>query len=782
MRDCGEIVIEADKGVEGSASKYRNIKKKWSAPNRNSQKSTFKNRFLRIALSFFLLFAIVSSLICLFLIQQPFMRFTSQMEKINGGKYHVLIGAPFVLKPGIDLEKVKFLAFLERSGFRRVEGKKVKKREFTLGPGMLHLAIDDPANYLRILLEKGRVVSILSGKNGIPLDQFVFPEQHISFFLNSIWEMRRPLEYEELPRELLHGVLATEDRKFYTHFGIDPSGIARAGIVNIQKGRVAQGGSTITQQLVKVLLQRRERDWWKKIEEIFIALAADYLYSKEEIITAYLNNVYLGQVGRFEIRGMAMAANLLLGKDLLTCTTSEYALLAGLIRSPNSSSPVRNPLAAASRTRTVMRQMESIDNYMFNRAEVIAPPRAMTTVDRVRAASYYFAALEKELESKRLMPGSLSPPLRITLGFDSFMQESIVESLEDHLNNLERKKGVKRGTLQGAVVVMDASNGNVIALAGGRDFQKSQFNRAISAKRQIGSLVKPFTYLIGLGATGFTSDITQATRVSDTRIRVDYDRISWKPKNYDGKFLGSLTVREALAKSRNIPAIRIGLKSGLEKVADLVRELGINANPDTRPSLLLGSCESTPLAISAAYSALANGGRKVYPTLVDQVATDTRVIWEKPEAESYLSSASSYVMTDILRTVFHSGSAISAQQFARGKNIAGKTGTTSKLRDAWFAGYGPGVVIVVWIGRDDNKSIGLTGASAALPLWCKYMGDYLAKDPDGDFPVPRTIRFVRVPTNLTGRSEVMAFIQGTEPNEKRVTLKKQADLKSLLTL
>lgn len=756
-----------------------------TAQNRSSfhNEGGVKNtKLLKFLLIFFLFFATISVLISLVLLREPFIRFTSQMEKINKGEYHKLVGASFVIKPGMDLEAVDFLSYLEKSGYLKVDSSQVKKAEFHLLHDTLFLGGETDADCLRISFQQGKVVTISKGVKGHYLDEYGFPEATISSFLHSIWEMRQPLKFQEFPRELLHGVLATEDRNFFRHFGVDPTGVARAAVINIQKGRVTQGGSTITQQLVKVLLQRKERNWFKKIEELILALSAEYLYTKEQILSAYLNNVYLGQVGRFEIRGMGMAANLIYGKDLGSCTVGEYALLAGLIRSPNSASPHRNPLAAAGRTRTVLKQMDSLDNYTLSSPMMNRNQRAMTTIERVRAASYYFAALEKELYERRLMPTAMSPPLTIKLGYDHFMQKELAVKLSDHLRALERRKGFKKNTLQGAVVVMDVHSGNVIALSGGRDFQLSQYNRAISARRQIGSLIKPFGYLISLGGTGFKTDMTQASLVRDSKIRVDFDRITWRPKNYDGKYLGTLTVREALAKSRNIPAVRVGIRGGLERVGELVQELGINPEPDVRPSLLLGSCESTPVAMAAAYSSLANGGKKVHPTLVDKVLVGDTVIWSKPMARPYLSVSGSYVMTDILKTVFTAGSGVSARSFAKGKHIAGKTGTTSKLRDAWFAGYSPDTVIVVWIGRDDNKPIGLTGASGALPLWCKLMEKSLAKDPFRDFPVPDGIRFFKVSSPGNGKMETMAFIKGTEPHRTKVFPRVSTGLKRTVTL
>ncbi len=726
--------------------------------------------FLKGVLGVCLAFSLLTFAACMILLQRPLSIFIDQMDRITRNQYHVLINKPFEIYPGLDLEQANFTTILFDHGFRRNDNVQLEERQFYQKGDVLYLKTEESGSIYKLKLDKGKITEIYKGENDKLVGSLNLPRQAISFFLHSVWEKRLPLSYEEFPRNLVEAVVATEDHNFFHHCGIDLLAIARAAVVNFKEGKITQGASTITQQLVKVVLERNERTWLLKVQEIVIAIIAEMRFSKEEILSAYLNNVYLGQVGRFEVRGVAMAADLIIGKRLSECTISEDALLAGLIRSPNSASPHRNPLAAVSRTKTVLDQMEEVDNFLVSKTIVSNYHRKITSAERVRASGYYFAALEKELQSKRLMPGALTPPLTIEVAFLPSLQENMADHLDKHLVNLERKKGLKRGTLQGAVVAIDVSDGTIMAMVGGRDYQSSPYDRALDASRQIGSLVKPFSYLVSLGGTGFSADLTQASMVSDTRIRVDYDRVSWKPRNYDGKYKGAITIREAIATSRNIPAVRVGLRGGLDRVADLLVDLSITHEPDRRPALLLGACESSPVAIGAAYSTLANGGKKVQPGIVMKVSTGGVVIWHKSQAQPFLSPAACYVMVDILKSVFQDGSGRSIAGFARQKNIAGKTGTTSKLRDAWFAGFTPEIALVVWIGRDDNKPVGFTGAGGALPLWGKCMESYLADHVEKDFVVPPDILFVRIdPRN--GRpsdghnksSETMAFIQGTEP-------------------
>ena len=320
------------------------------------------------------------------------------------------------------------------------------------------------------------------------------------------------------------------------------------------------------------------------------------------------------------------------------------------------------------------------------------------------------------------------------------------------------------------MVIIENETGIVKASIGGRDFIKSQFNRAFNAKRQIGSLVKPFVYLPQLGGTSLYPQATQATLIRDSRIQINYDGNSWTPHNYDKNFLGTITIREALAKSRNIPAVRMGLKAGINVIAHLLQDIGINKKTENYPSLFLGACEATPAIMASAYGTIANGGKLLQPTVIHSVSILGETIWKANQPQPLLNPAACYVVSDILQSVFTDGTAKNVQDYNGRHSSAGKTGTTSKMRDSWFAGFTPQLTAVTWIGRDDNKPVNLSGSNGALPIWARCMNVAIAATGSTFFNPPPGIIFTHInkksgklEKHLSSGTERMAFIEGTVP-------------------
>ncbi len=718
---------------------------------------------------FICLFSLVSIVVFgAALIVKPYILVSAKMDRVVHGRYNKLQLSPFSVRRGLDLRNVDLIGHLEAAGYSRSSSGDVGEMQYFSQAGQLYLRGNQNYSDVTLHVEDGKVVRIENSVTGQFMDEYTLPPQTFTSYIDSVWEQREPLRFEDIPEPLIDAVIAAEDHRFFNHMGIDVRGIARAALENFKSGRIIQGGSTITQQLVKVLNGRTTRGWSEKFIETGVAIILDSLYSKEEILTAYCNMVYLGYVNRFEIRGMGAAARLILGKNLDACTTSEYAMLAGLIRSPNRASPLRNSDSAVKRVKTVLQQMDITGNYLISKAIVSPFHRDQSPHDRLKAAGYYLARLEKELAELPAIAGKNRVGFTIDLALDLQLQQEVTESLTRHLRSLEERRGLTFGTLQGAVIVTDPQTGAVLACAGGRDYWKSQYDRVFSSKRQIGSLVKPFVYLVGLGPHGLQGNITQADIILDTPIKVKFDNISWQPKNYDLKFLGPITVREALAKSRNIPAVRVGLNSGLDRVADLLQFLNITPTPDRRPAMLLGACSSSPASMASAFSVFANGGQRVDAHLIRKVSAEGKIYWQEKAAEPVLAPSSCYVMTDMLRAVITDGSGKAAKKLAEKIQIAGKTGTSSKKRDAWFAGYASDTVTTVWVGRDDNKSTGLTGASGALPLWRDIMTSYLTRKQSVPFKIPAGVVFVNI-DKKTGKpvsdemgGEQQAFLRASQ--------------------
>ncbi|HID71061.1 MAG TPA: hypothetical protein EYP35_11590 [Desulfobacterales bacterium] len=702
---------------------------------------------------------------------------TALIDQSLTAKYHQLRSAAYTLKIGTDLEAASFLERLGELGYVRHSSQSVSVRQFFVDGDRFYLAIPGTENqnpqFTMLELDGPVVKNIIDLSSNEKIVSLTLPPFTLTSFVDRILEIRIPKTYAEFPPDLITAVLATEDQNYFHHPGIDTFGIVRAIYVNLMAGKVVQGGSTITQQLVKVMLKRRERSLEKKYEEALLALALEQRYTKEELLSVYLNNVYLGHTAPYEIRGMAAAAQYLLGKDLSELDLTECAFLGGLIRSPNSASPLRNPTAAAIRVKTVLGQMAKNGDSLAAEIEIGGTFSRIRHKNMFDQQVWFFDQLEKELRQKRILPAQAAKgQLIVNTTLDPWFQAKANTSLQHQLERLERKKKIKSGTLQGAVVILDPENGAVRALVGGRNYLKSPFNRAVNAKRQIGSLVKPFVYLAALGGAGVHGIINQATMIEDMPLTVDLGGSIWKPKNYDKRYRGPITARKALVQSRNIPAIKVGQMVGLDTVVQTIKDLGINDTPQKVPALFLGACESTPLRLAAAYGTIANGGRKVKPQFLFSVWLNGKNIISIDPGTPMLAPASCFVLTDMLQGVFENGTAASSRKMGFTQSAAGKTGTTSNLKDAWFAGYTPTLATVAWVGFDDNRSTRLTGASGALPVWVETMNGLVGFGDFGTFVPPAAVEYATIDPSDGQRAGIftkqpvqMAFVRGTVPEK-----------------
>ncbi len=545
----------------------------------------------------------------------------------------------------------------------------------------------------------------------------------LTSFEKSIWEVRYPLAYKMIPEVLKEAIVVTEDKSFFSHHGIDLRGIVRAVLVNIRHRKIVQGGSTITQQLVKTLVGRTGRDFSAKLEETLLALCIDFFYSKDEIFEAYCNTIYMGRVGPFAIHGMQAAARHLLQKEVAELTTKDCALLAGLIRSPNPHSPLRHPERAVSRANTVRQQMRKFSGQP---GELKAQPYALNYLDlqspELLPLAWYYQQVQKEL-TERLRGASPDQVFEIYLALDPALQRQAQYRMNHQLELLEKKKSLEPGSLQSGIAAMDVAGGGVRALVGGRDFNKSRFNRAVDANRQIGSLVKPFVYLTAMMELPETVPY-QAQLVDDLPFTKRIDGRYWRPTNYDHKYLGRITWRKALAMSRNTPAIRIGESVGLEPVRRTLMVLRINNSPGTGPALFLGAVESSPLKMAAAYRAIAANGVFVKPYFIEEIKSEGKLIYKPRGGKQLFDKGKTDSMTSMLAAVMSEGTGKSVKKYNLETSMAGKTGTSNELHDGWFAGFSSELAMAVWVGRDSNTTMGYTGAASALPVWAQLMKSF----------------------------------------------------------
>lgn len=511
------------------------------------------------------------------------------------------------------------------------------------------------------------------------------------------------VQYFELPQNLINAVLATEDRRFFNHHGIDFFGIIRAYRVNQKAGRIVQGGSTITQQLAKMLFLKSERTFKRKIQEILLAVQLERNFTKEQILTFYLNRAYFGS-GSY---GVGNAAKHYFGKDVAQLNLNEAALLAGLLKAPSKLSPKNNRELAESRTNVVIRNM--IDAGFLNEENLseIAQDLEYKTdrSQRLYFSDFVFDQFPEFLENKNLEEK--------TIKIISTLDETIQAKLENVLNDFIEKNSEKLGNSQVSALVMDKS-GAVLGVIGGKDYQQSQFNRAFYAKRQAGSAFKTFVYL-----TAFENGMKPDDVLEDKKINIG----TWLPENYENRYLGEVTLRQAFASSLNSISIQLARKIGGEKIAAMARKCGIVSKIDRNdPTIALGTTEVSLLELTGSYATIASGGVPIIPYAILEVKNGNDELLYKRESSGFepvISSESEANIKMILREVVERGTGKNANI---SENIYGKTGTSQNFRDAWFIGFSDDYIIGVWIGNDDNSPTNkITGGSLPASLFADIM-------------------------------------------------------------
>jgi penicillin-binding protein 1A len=569
----------------------------------------------------------------------------------------------------------------------------------------------------------------------------------------------------QIPQSLRDAILATEDRRFYSHWGLDPIGIARAIVQNYRRGRIVEGGSTITQQLTKVLFLTPDKSLERKLKEAVLALELERRYSKDRILEMYLNQIYFGH-GAY---GVEAAARTYFGKSVSELTVRESALLAGLVRAPSNYSPFERPEAARMRRELVLRRMveygalTEADAKRLARTDLglIPPERRRTT------GQYFLEYVQQQLEAKYGADMVFKGGLNVYTTLNPRMQLAAEQALREGLKALEGRTAKARPDEhpEGALVTIDPQTGHVKALVGGYDFFRSEFNRAVHARRQPGSAFKPFVYLAALEA-GFTP----ASRIDDSPITYPVGRNgnAWKPENYDRKFRGPTTLQQAVEESVNVVTVKLQERIGVQRTIQVARRLGIQSALTTDLTLALGSSDLTLLELTSAYGALANQGVWVAPTTIRYITDAQGRLLEEfvPEGREALSPETAYVMTHMLRGVVERGTGQAAKSL--GRPVAAKTGTTNDYSNAWFIGFTPRLVTGVWVGYDRPRSLGKdeTGSRVAVPIWTAYMARVLGDSPKEDFPVPERITFAPVDLDASNecvRVVTMAFVRGTEP-------------------
>jgi penicillin-binding protein 1B len=600
-------------------------------------------------------------------------------------------------------------------------------------------------------------------------------------------EKRRRVELGVIPKRMQEAVLAIEDQSYYSHPGVNPFSIIRASIANLfSRNKYPIGGSTITQQLARMFfltdefnseLQSGTRSYRRKLQEAFMSLVLERRASKDEILELYLNDVYLGQRGSFAIHGVAEASRLFFGKDVANLTVGEAALIAGVIQNPGLHSPFVNPKNAVERRNIVLHAMadeEYITPDVAERASREPLQVAARGVDN--EAPYFVDMVGQEIAEK--FPGLTAQENSVDVHttLDINLQRLALDAVRDGLarvdDMLARRK--RKGRAQAALLAVDPRTGEILAMVGGRSYNQSQYNRAIVARRQPGSVFKPFVYLAAFerAAEEGRSDLTPASLTNDAPEVFTFDNQTWEPKNYDD-YDGEITWRRALAMSRNLGTIHVGEAVGFDKVADVWKRVGVGTPPKGFPAITLGVFELTPLEVAQAYTLFTNGGAVRPLKVIEHIDAGQRYFAPKDAPLRHVARPdTTYLVTNMMRSVLNEGTGAGARAAGFTLDAAGKSGTTNDLRDAWFVGFTPQLLTVVWVGFDDNQPVSLSGSQAALPIWTQFMKNATAGQSSIAFDVPEGITFAEIDRDtgklaLPGcpRTMTESFLTGTAPTE-----------------
>ena len=582
----------------------------------------------------------------------------------------------------------------------------------------------EPSRWVRLDFD-GKGISRVTEQNGHEMTLLRLEPLMIGSLYPGEHEDRILIKLEEMPPVMLAGLVATEDRYYMDHHGISPRGVARAMWTNIAAGGLVQGGSTITQQLVKNFYLTSERTLSRKVLEVWMAILLEIHYSKREILETYLNEVYLGQEGGRSIHGFGLASQQFFRQPLNELKLQQMALLIGMVKGPSYYDPWRNPERATERRRVVLSTM--LDQGVISQAEydwANTQPLGVGEGSKTRIGVYpaFLELVRRQLKSDYKDEDLLSEGLQVFTTIDPQVQWLAEQALQNGVAKLEKSyKTLKEGMLQGAIVVTNPANGEVVALVGDRNPKFYGFNRAIDANRPVGSLLKPFVFLSALESGNYSL----ATQVDDSPVKWRNANGSWwQPQNYDHQQHGKVAILDALAHSYNLVTARVGLQVGVKKLIDIARRAGVKAQLDEVPSLLLGAGGMSPLEVAQLYQVIPADGF----TLPVRAIRDVYTADGKPlkryglEMEQKFDPAYVQQIAWAMQAVLREGTAQAAYgRFPFGLRLAGKTGTTDDQRDSWFAGFSGNYNTVVWLGRDDNSKMPLTGATGALTVWTTLM-------------------------------------------------------------
>lgn len=653
-----------------------------------------------------------------------------------------------VVEKGAQLSKERLVSSLQRAGYVAEKSSNIWSGSFNQIGDSIRVSPrqgTERYSWVDINFDKPDHVASLTTSEGSQIDSYRLEPELLTDDANLKIGEQKTLTYKDLPPTLVNAILAIEDRRFFQHSGLDVRGIGRAFLSWMSNGRFQfrQGGSTITQQLVKNTYLTPEKTLRRKFNEALIAVALEQRLSKQDIFALYCNEIYLGQRDGVGVRGVAQASKIFFGKELKDLTVDEAATIAGMIQSPARYTPHRHPEAAKKRRDQVLAAMDTVGfiNHEEAEAQKAMPIRVAPREEaNNQFAPYYVDAVNRAVENAQVSGDTNNEQgMRVQTTIDPDLQTAAESALRHQLDLLQK---ARKQPPQGALVAIDVHTGHVLAMVGGANYSESQLNRATDAQRQPGSVFKPFVY-----ATALQAGYSPLSLFNDEPQKFQYGSSTYSPANYGRSYsMKPVMMREALVRSLNTVTVDIAMRLGPARVAHTAQRFGLTPPAVAYPSIALGTTEATPLQMAAAYAAFANGGTMIEPKLVAGAddATGNNFLNARPEQSNVIPASTAYMITDMLQDVMSRGTARKARGSIKGVAVAGKTGTS---RDGWFVGYTPNLVCAVWIGYDDNKQLGLTGAEAALPAWIDFMKEAVAIRPSlggSAFPKPSGVVTVKI--------------------------------------
>jgi penicillin-binding protein 1B len=716
------------------------------------------------------------------------------VERFEGQRFKVpskVYSAPGILYPGLDAKLIDLRGTLARSGYREQKvtaGRPLRPGLYRWSNNRLrvhlrafsHPTRPEPARDIVIRFDGTVIAEMRELPRSREVGAVLLEPELVGAYFGSEREQRELVRLEDVPRHLIDAVLAVEDRRFASHHGVDLTRIGGAVLVNLRAGGVRQGGSTLTQQLVKNFFLTPERTLRRKVNEAAMAIIVEARYSKKRILQSYLNEIYLGRRGATSIHGVGEATRYYFGKHVSELVPAESALLAAIIQSPNRLSPHRNPEPAKQRRDLVlelMRKQGRLGLQEFNLARATPLDVAMPITES-GDARYFLDLLRRQLPEAYDQELLQTEGMHIYSTLNSRFQRAAVRALVEGLESIERRRPELKTDdpskrLQGCLIAMRPQTGEILALVGGRDYGQSQFDRCTQARRPAGSVFKPFIYLAALENRDGPPVATPASFLEDTPLEIKTRDGVWSPQNYDHKFRGRVSLRSALEHSLNVPSVRLALRVGIDRVAEMATRLGISSPLPRVPSLALGTAEVSPLEIARAYATLASGGVRPTPHTFEDLTADNRTLEQRHlELEQVIDPGLAHLGVSLLEGVVNRGTARRLRSMGLVGALAGKTGTTDDEHDLWFVGFTPELVAVVWLGFDEPRSIGVSSSQGPLPIWASFIKEVMGNRTRGMFIPPRNIERLEIDPEtgalaVSGcpRRQSEIFLAGTAPSE-----------------